>query len=313
MTLVGGALALVLYGLRVAPSRPSSAADPAASTSTRAADLPRGATASVKPPTPRLEDDDCSFEDPGDLDAIKRNHKPFVVWARQAAVRPDDRYDLVLHVHGGEAARRLLLPRAYPIVLATLDKGALSGDYKGALPDRRSFDAAIAAIDGATSEALGRAVKADRVVLSSFSAGYGALGEVLSALGDEAPPSGVILLDSLHAGYTSTATKAVDQTTLEPFLAYARRALEGRGYFALTHSAIVPPGYASTAEVATFFLQTLAVEATPLDEPANGLSLRRVAKEKGFVLRGYAGEDKGAHCAHLTLLPELVEAWMAAR
>jgi hypothetical protein len=117
----------------------------------------------------------------------------------------------------------------------------------------------------------------------------------------------------LHASYKASPPGEVEPITLEPFLGYARRALEGRGFFALTHSAIVPPGYASTSEVATYFLRTLAVEATPLDAPAQGLALRRVAGEKGFILRGYDGEDKGAHCAHLTLLPELIEAWMQKR
>ncbi|MBL9021873.1 MAG: hypothetical protein JNL21_06710 [Myxococcales bacterium] len=304
----------VAYGARTAPSRLGAAATTESAAAQTAAPLPRGATAPAEaPPSAHLVDDACSFDEPQDIDAEKRSAKPFVVWTRKAAVRPDDRYDLVIHIHGGEAARRVVLPRALPVVLATLDRGSLSGDYKGTFPDRRAFDAAVAAIDGAASDVVGRPVRADRVVISSFSAGYGALGELLASLGEDAAPSGVILLDSLHAGYKVEKTKEIDAVTLEPVLTYGRRALEGRGYLALTHSAIVPPGYASTSEVATYLLTTLAVESTPIEAGSTGLALRRVAKEKGLVVRGYAGDDKGAHCAHLTLLPELIEGWMAAR
>jgi hypothetical protein len=312
VALLAACAGIVALGVRSAPaSKTTIVMTAAASAEPPPSPLPSGATARQVAVTPELEDTECTFADPGEGDSIKSSAKPFVVWTRAAAIRPDGSYDLLLHAHGGEAARRVL-GNGLPMVLATLDLGPLSGDYRGTFPDRRSFDRAIAGIDRAVSDAMGRPAKADNIVISSFSAGYGAVAEALAAVGQDGAPSGVILLDSLHASYRTGLE--IEPTTLDPFLVYARRALEGRGYLALSHSAIRPPGYASTEEVATFLLHTLAVEATPLDKPSGtGLTLTRLAREKGFSVRGYAGQDKGAHCAHLELLPELLEGWKTER
>lgn len=312
IALLAACAALVALGIRQAPERRTTVvASASAAEAPPPAPLPSGAAARQVAVTPELEDSGCSFADPGEGDSIKTSAKPFVVWSRTAAIRPDGRYDLLLHAHGGEAARRVL-GQGLSMVLATVDLGALSGDYRGTFPDRRSFDRIIAGIDKAVSEGVNRPAKADRIVISSFSAGYGAVAEALSALGQNDAPSGVILLDSLHASYRTGLE--IEPATIEPFLVYSRRALEGRGYLALSHSAIRPPGYASTEEVASFLLHTLAVEATPLDRPSGtGLLLTRLAQEKGFSVRGYAGQDKGAHCAHLELLPELLDGWKNQR
>ena len=37
------------------------------------------------------------------------------------------------------------------------------------------------------------------------------------------------------------------------------------------------------------------------------------AAERGFFVRGYGGADKGAHCAHLGLLPEVVDLWRGTK
>jgi hypothetical protein len=309
--LLAGCAGAVAFGFRIA-HRPAQSAEPPPEAPPTARPLPAGATATAAAVTPKLENGGCVFPDPGEGDTIKRSAKPFVVWARDVAVRPDGAYDLVLHAHGGEAARRVIGAQPFDIVLATFDLGALSSSYRGVFPDRKSFDHAVAGIDAAVSDAVGRPAKADRIVLSSFSAGYAAVAEGLVAMGEATPPSGVILLDSLHASYR-TGTE-VEPSTLEPFVAYGRRALEGRGFLGLSHSAIEPPGYASTEQVATYLLETLRVEASRVDAPAGaGLVLRRVANEKGFVVRGYAGGNEEAHCAHLGLFPELLDAWKTHR
>ncbi len=303
---------MVVVGARSAATGRGGAAPDLAPSGAAPADLPAGATARPPSESLALENADCTFEDRGYGDYEKGSAKPFVVYARSAAIRPDGRYDLVLHAHGGDAARRLLLPRGYDLNVATLDRGALSSAYKGSFPTRHAFDDAIAGIDRAVSELTRTEARAERIVLSSFSAGYAASGEALAALGESSRPSGVILLDSLHAGYGRG--KTVNPTTLEPFLSHARAALEGRGFFGLTHSAVAPPDYASTAEVGSYFLEVLRVDAEPVDAAADGaLRLSRVAHEKGFVLRGYTGTDRGSHCAQLGLLPELVEAWQRSR
>lgn len=304
------AVGLGARAVKTAPPAPV----PSAPAASGPAALPGAASATQPAVSLELRETGCSFPDEGIGDYRELDVPgPVRAFARDAALRPDGAYDLVLHVHGGIAAQRVLLPRALPLNLATLDLGDSSNDYRYALGDRRAVDTMIGEIDRAVGAAAGRQARADRLVLSSFSAGYPALHDALVALGDEHAPSGVLLLDSLHAGRAGGG-KGVDASKLGPFVAAARRALDGRGTFALTHSRIVPPDYASTEEVATWLLGELGVRSNRVEAPAQGgLALVRIAEERGFTVRGYAGGDAEAHCAHLGLLADLVEDWMEKR
>jgi hypothetical protein len=148
--------------------------------------------------------------------------------------------------------------------------------------------------------------------VSSWSAGYAAVDDALRVA--SADLTGVILLDSLYAGYEGDGARK-HPAPVPRFLAAAKRSLEGDHFtFALTHSEIVPPGYASTGEVADALLAELFVRSERVERSdASGMSLARVAGERGFVLRGYRGKDEAAHCGHLRLLPELLDVWRAHR
>jgi len=278
-----------------------------------AASLPTGKHVEASLPTESLDAHGCSIEDHGNGDLVSAaGPGHFKVWVAPAALRPDGGYDLVLHFHGGEAIRKILAPVTHDLVFATLDRGDSSGDYAGTFPDRRAWDDAIHGIDHAVGQALGAEAHADRIALSSWSAGYDAVGEALGVA--SADVSGVILLDSLYASYEGTGN-ARHPAAVPRFLAAAKRSLEGDHFtFALTHSEILPPGYASTAEVADALLAELFVRSERVERSdPNGMSLSRIAGERGFVLRGYKGNDAAAHCGHLRLLPELLDVWRAHR
>src|SRR6185436_16601632 len=70
------------------------------------------------------------------------------------------------------------------------------------------------------------------IVLSSWSAGYGAITQVLAR--PHPRISAVILLDSLYAGYLGNR-RALEHGQLGPFLDLAREALRGGPIFYLTH------------------------------------------------------------------------------
>lgn len=306
----------VVVGVRLLPTpgAPSAvAAEPEAASSVAGdvrAPPPSGApAASAPPPSLRLVDRDCTYEDLGLGDYVRtKTSGGTTVLARDAALAPDGSYDLVLHFHGGVAAALLLAPLGKPIVIASIDRGDSSGDYQGTIPNGPAFDALLASIDGAVATSLGRPARATRVLLSSFSAGYQAVREALVAAPNHAALTGVALLDSLYGSYRP-GTHEVVAEALEPFETAARRALSGpRFAFLLTHSDVQTDGYATTAEVATVLLDRLVVRSHLVKtEGARGMS--RVAEERGFVVRGYGGRDKGAHCAHLALLPEIVDVW----
>ena len=77
---------------------------------------------------------------------------------------------------------------------------------------------------------------------------------------------GLIMADSIYCGYTGDPKDhRVDPALMEGFRRFVVEAAAGRKSFLLTHSALVPPGYASTAETADFLIDAVGGKA----EPAN--------------------------------------------
>jgi len=143
------------------------------------------------------------------------------------------------------------------------------------------------------------------VTLSSWSAGYGAVAQILSRPSPRV--DAVVLMDSLYAGYTDDR-RSLDRARIAPFLAAARAALAGGPTFYLTHTDIATPGYGSTSEVATFMLGELGVSAAAVAEGENAgpYALRRTFEQGRLWIRGYRGADRDAHCAELHLLPAIL-------
>lgn len=207
-------------------------------------------------------------------------------------------YDLVVHLHGGGAAQRVVAPANLGVVLATVDAGVGSRAYASAFAEADVFTTLL--------EEVGRAAAPARLrylVISSWSAGYGGVRQILR----QAPASvdALVLLDSVHASYDGHGE--VDPAGLAPFLRFAERARSGETTMVLTHSEIRPPGYASTSEVADHLLGEIAGQRHYAGMvPFYGVELKTTYDEDGFHVRGFTGAGKDAHCAHVRMLPDLL-------
>ena len=148
------------------------------------------------------------------------------------------------------------------------------------------------------------------VALSSWSAGFGAITKILSD--QSSLVDGVILLDSLHSDYeTAVRGHKVFGLKLEPVVAMAERAAVRDAVFFLSHSSIVPPGYASTTEVADYLLERIGGRRDAAEGTSRlGAKLLSRFDREGVHVRGYAGEDKAAHCAHVDMLAEAVRDYL---
>jgi hypothetical protein len=250
----------------------------------------------------------CSFEEPAKDDRIERAGPLGArVFVDSNTVREDGAYALVVHLHAGDAARKVTAAPRLDAVLATIDRGPTSSHYAELVASRRAWDDLVAGIDRAVADHIGRPARAERVIVSSFSAGYAGVDAILARASDDPALVGLVLLDSLYAGYGPSGPP-VTRAEVVRFDAFARRALEpSRRSFALTHSEVATTGYASTREVADLFVRELALRDDPVAATAtDGLAPTRLASEQGVTVRGYAGSSAAAHCAHLRLLPELV-------
>ncbi|MFT3772050.1 MAG: hypothetical protein QM820_42125 [Minicystis sp.] len=214
------------------------------------------------------------------------------------AVDDAGEFRLLVHFHGAEPVRKQLAPEGLDLVIAAVDAGVGSRAYERALAEPDTFDKLVAAVEAevAAANGLPRA-RARSIILSSWSAGYGAVTQILAR---RTPRVGaVVLLDSLYAGYASSRT--IEHGQLPAFVEAARAARAGGPAFYLTHTAIATPGYASTAEVASFLLTELGATATTVEDTGSGerFPLRRMFEEGHLWIRGYAGGDRDAHCAQL--------------
>jgi hypothetical protein len=222
------------------------------------------------------------------------------------AVHRTGTFPLLIHFHGAEPVRKQLATERLGLAIVGVDAGVGSRAYERALEDPTSLGNLIRAVEAevAATNAVSQA-RAEPVLLSSWSAGYGAIGNILRAPHERV--SAVLLLDSLYASYLPAA-HVLAHGQLAPFVDAARAAAAGGPLFYLTYTQIQTRGYASTSEVATFLMAELGVTAMSVDiQNANeAFPLRRLYEAARLTVRGYEGDGRDAHCAQIHLLPTIL-------
>jgi hypothetical protein len=172
----------------------------------------------------------------------------------------------------------------------------------------------LESVEQVRAEGAGRKqTRVRRIALTAWSAGYGAVRSILSQADARERIDAVILLDGLHCDY---AGEGLATAGLEPFLKYARLAASGSKLMVVSHSSIVPPGYASTTETANYLVRELggkARAAKPRASDPLGLRLTSRFDLGDFHVRGYAGKAEPDHCAHLGLLSDVLKVHLAPR
>jgi hypothetical protein len=221
-----------------------------------------------------------------------------------------DRHMLVVHFHGApwlvEHHVKTRLPEA---ALVTVQIGAGSRVYADAFSKEGVLTALVKEAEGQVSALAGAAVRFEQVALTAFSAGYGAVRSILQDPREYAAVDAVLLADGLHASYASaavgprTADLPVDESSLAPFIAFARDAAADRKCMIVTHSEVFPGTFASTTETADILLRQLGLQRRRVlaDGPI-GMQNLSEARRGGFVLLGFAGNSAPDHLDHLYAL-----------
>jgi hypothetical protein len=150
------------------------------------------------------------------------------------------------------------------------------------------------------------------IEISSFSAGYGAVREILKTPAYVRKITSVILTDSMYAGYADQELGIPVQENIQPFVDFARLANNGTKTFLITYSKVFPETYASTEECAAAIVQQMGGELVTAEnqqilETNGNLSYPMIARydHKGLHVWGFAGDDANAHVAHVHSLAEL--------
>jgi hypothetical protein len=232
----------------------------------------------------------------------------------RAAAQP---YDLLIHFHGAPPVVESAFEKSgIDGVLVVYNWGIGSGAYEDAFASPGSFGQIVTNITNGVRELCPKAAAPKRIGLSAWSAGYGAVWRILDRAGDAARIDSVLLSDGLHAGFVGNERERhVNPAQMAAFELFADQAVADKRLFAITHSTIATP-YASTTETSTYLLDAEGVPriAMNMPGPRPDMDLTSRADRGSFHVRGFAGQDKPAHCNQLyafgdLLLPYLKERW----
>jgi hypothetical protein len=218
-----------------------------------------------------------------------------------------DGVELLLHLHGGTAAEKQLVRSGRSAVVVSVAIPGLSSVYTARFKDPKTF-ARILDETAAKLKELGvtaEAPKFRQVVVSSFSAGFGGVREMLKDPATFARIDAIVMADSIYAGYAGDPTKRqVDPKNMEGFLRFAEEAAAGRKWFLLSHCQLQPDGYASTAETADYLIGKLGGQREPVSEPwpDERLKLESRFRKGHFEAYGFAGTTGADHMKHLHAL-----------
>jgi hypothetical protein len=224
------------------------------------------------------------------------------------AGRKGERVPLFVHFHGSPALAEVAAARGKAAVL-TVNLGTGSAVYARPFADPQAFPALL-------QEAEEKAgVRFGPVGLTAWSAGYGAVREVLKSDAGYDRVGFVLLLDALHAGYVGgrpgPRESQLVAADLAPFVRLAKDAVAGKKQLIVTHSEVFPGTFASTTETADYLLHEAGLKRTAVLKwgPA-GMQQLSEARQGKLLVAGYAGNSAPDHVDQLHALPDLL-AWVA--
>ena len=228
---------------------------------------------------------------------------------KRGALTADSGFDVMIHFHGGSAVRKMIADTARGIFVVGIDLGAGSSAYGRPFSDPELFQKLLDDIEKSVAEYTGYpSAHIRNLGLTGWSAGYGAIRAILRQRPGKRVDA-VVLLDGLHSNYDENNPLGLRDSQLSPFVRFAQRAVSGGKYMFVSHSSIVPPGYASTTETAHYLASKLGVKvhrSSAKDSPL--LARYEQAQSGGFLMRGYHGEGKDDHCAQIALITDAVAA-----
>ncbi len=225
-------------------------------------------------------------------------------------VNPNKPVPLLVHFHGAPwLVERHVAFYLRKAALITVQLGASSSVYRRPFENAELFPNLLH--EAADELHLKRGWSS--IAVSGFSAGYGAVREVLRQPENFSKVNHVLLLDGMHTSYVPAGKPvadggAIDAAGLDSFIAFGKEAVAGKKIFVVTHSEIFPGTYASTTECADYVLSALNLKLRPqLRAGPIGMQQLSAVDVKGFHVRGYAGNSAPDHVDFFQAMP----AWFA--
>ncbi|MCH5715434.1 hypothetical protein [Niabella hibiscisoli] len=135
---------------------------------------------------------------------ITLNHvlaKPVTIYLPHN-IRKAKQADLLIHFHGAASVVAYAAARAKrPLIAVAVNLGSGSSAYAQPFNNTAVFEKLKQAVLDTIVKQLGRSLPSGKIILSGFSAGYGAIRSILSHPGHIKSIHAVVLLDGLHTSY----------------------------------------------------------------------------------------------------------------
>ncbi len=221
-----------------------------------------------------------------------------------------DTLNLLFHFHGSADVVKYAAENFDgEIAAVSINLGAGSSVYSKPFLDQNKFKELLTSVEDSIQNKLNKKIFIDEIHLSGFSAGYGAVREILRNKNYFDRINKVLLLDGIHASYIPEGVNLydggkIDSTDLDSFLETAKVASKNSSKkFIITHSEIYPGTYVSTTEASDYLLNELNIERKAvLEWGPLGMQQISEAKKGGFYVLGFAGNSAPDHIDHLQAL-----------
>ncbi|WP_114789859.1 hypothetical protein U0035_11075 [Niabella yanshanensis] len=232
--------------------------------------------------------------------------KPVTIYL-PANLRKSKQADLLIHFHGlAPVVAYAAYQYKYPLIAVSVNLGSGSAAYAQPFVNDAAFEKLRQAVLDTVRKHIGRSLPTGKIILSGFSAGYGAIRSILLHPAAFKDIQTVLLLDGLHTSYIPERKVLaegglIDSISLDPFIQFAREAinkLSGKK-FMFTHSEIFPGTFSSTTETAQYLLQKLNIKTIPVLK-WGPLGMQQISKASSgnFSVLGFAGNTAPDHIDH---------------
>lgn len=217
--------------------------------------------------------------------------------------RSEDAVPVWLHLHGAPATVEAgFAAIGAPGVLVNVTLPGLSKVYADHFAGPEVFGELLRATEAVLrAERPERTWTAGALTVSSFSAGFGGVRQLLRQPAAAGRIGTLVMADSIYCGYAGDPKeRRVDPELMAGFLAYARRAAAGEARLLITHTEQVPDGYGSTTETADYLIAQLGGRRSA-EERAWSPKLRQTSRfaAGGCEIVGFAGAAADDHMQHL--------------
>jgi hypothetical protein len=220
-----------------------------------------------------------------------------------ANFQPSAQIDLMVHFHGSGSVYAANDQYAKLNALSvTINLGALSSSYQMPFASDTSLFQKV--LDDALAKARSLPAIPDnatwrKVGVTSFSAGYGAVREILKQPAYYGRIDAMVLADTVYASFTSSADHTPLDSQMVDFRRYAQDAVAGTKTLVMSHSQVLTYSYCNTIETADDVMAFAGVAPAAVNlSGLGGLHFYRAAAKGNFMVYGATGATGDDHLLH---------------